>query len=69
VGEEVFFGDVIVDEGELFEGFEEELGVLVVDLVDEGVLGWVLPLEVVDQFHQEVVQTVWREVVFLLEFS
>ncbi len=65
----MFFGDVIVDEGELFEGFEEELGVLVVDLVDEGVLGWVLPLEVVDQFHQEVVQTVWREVVFLLEFS
>jgi hypothetical protein len=48
VGEEVFFGDVVVDEGELFEGFEEELGVLVVDLVDEGVLGWVLPLEVVD---------------------
>ncbi len=44
----MFFGDVVVDEGELFEGFEEELGVLVVDLVDEGVLGWVLPLEVVD---------------------
>lgn len=65
----MFFGDVVVDEGELFEGFEEELGVFVVDLVDEGVLGWVLPLEVVDEFHEEVVQAVRRQVVFLLEFN